>query len=572
MNIFKRFIKYILKYKFRLLIAIIIAFPAGSADGFIAYIIKPVLDNVLIDQNEQYLYLLPIGVIIIFLITGICKFIQVFFSRFVVQGVLRDIRYDLYNKFQRLTIGYHDVNPSGHLISRITNDTTLLENISSDVLQIFLSRGISVLVLTGVILYQNWILATLCILVTSVIIFPITILSKKIRRYTHDMQSSLADLTNVLTENLQGMKVIHAYNLQEKQSARFSKENELYFKKYMKMVMAFALLPGIMQVIGAGGIAIIIWYGGYSVISGEMTTGSLISFIVAFLLLYTPIKTMGRAFADVNKALAAADRIFEILDVDQEVLEKENPVELTNINNIVFDKVGFSYGKTQLFKEINLKIEVGEVLAIVGPSGSGKSTLVNLIPRFYDVTSGSITIDDNNIKDLSIKSLRDKISIVSQDTFLFDGNIKDNIAIGRFNATEEEIMEVAKLAYVDNFVKELPDKYNTRVGERGVMLSGGEKQRISIARALLKNAPILILDEATSALDNESEAVVQQALSNLIKDRTVFIIAHRLSTIKNASRIIVIDNGHIVEEGTHEYLLENGQTYKKLYDLQFAVH
>lgn len=572
MNIFKRFIKYILKYKFRLLIAILIAFPAGSADGFIAYIIKPVLDNVLIDQNEQYLYLLPIGVIIIFLITGICKFIQVFFSRFVVQGVLRDIRYDLYNKFQRLTIGYHDVNPSGHLISRITNDTTLLENISSDVLQIFLSRGISVLVLTGVILYQNWILATLCILVTSIIIFPITILSKKIRRYTHDMQSSLADLTNVLTENLQGMKVIHAYNLQEKQSARFSKENELYFKKYMKMVMAFALLPGIMQVIGAGGIAIIIWYGGYSVISGEMTTGSLISFIVAFLLLYTPIKTMGRAFADVNKALAAADRIFEILDVDQEVLEKENPVELTNINNIVFDKVGFSYGKTQLFKEINLKIEVGEVLAIVGPSGSGKSTLVNLIPRFYDVTSGSITIDDYNIKDLSIKSLRDKISIVSQDTFLFDGNIKDNIAIGRFNATEEEIMEVAKLAYVDNFVKELPDKYNTRVGERGVMLSGGEKQRISIARALLKNAPILILDEATSALDNESEAVVQQALSNLIKDRTVFIIAHRLSTIKNASRIIVIDNGHIVEEGTHEYLLENGQTYKKLYDLQFAVH
>lgn len=572
MKIFKRFLKYILKYKLTLIIAILIAFPAGSADGFIAYIIKPVLDNILIDHKEQYLYLLPIGVIVIFVITGICKFVQVYYSRYVVQCVLRDLRSDLYNKFQRLTISYHDTNPSGQLISRITNDTTLLESISSDALQIFLSRGISVIVLTGVILFQNWILAILCILVTSIIILPITILSKKIRRYTHDAQSSLADLTSVLTENLQGMKVIHAYNLQEKQSERFSKENDLYFNKYMKMVMSFALLPGIMQVIGAGGIAIIIWYGGYSVISGEMTTGSLISFIVAFLLLYTPIKTMGRAFADINKGLAAAERIFEILDIDNEVIEKENAIELKNINSIIFDKVSFSYGKAELFKEINLKIEVGEVLAIVGPSGSGKSTLVNLIPRFYDVTSGSITIDDKNIKDLTMYSLRNKISIVSQDTFLFDGNIKDNILIGRFDATEEEIMEVAKLAYVDNFVKELPDKYNTRVGERGVMLSGGEKQRISIARALLKNAPILILDEATSSLDNESEAVVQKALSNLIKDRTVLIIAHRLSTIKNASRIIVIDNGHIVEEGSHEYLLENGKTYKKLYELQYAVN
>ncbi|MGD9581112.1 MAG: ABC transporter ATP-binding protein, partial [Vampirovibrionia bacterium] len=491
-NTFKRLIEYVLKYKFRLLIAILIAFPAGSADGFIAYIIKPVLDNILIDQNSKYLYLLPIGVIVIFFITGLCKFVQVYYSRDVVQRVLKDIRSDLYNKFQRLTISYHDQNPSGQLISRITNDTTLLENISSDVLQIFLSRGISVLVLTGVILYQNFVLAVLCILVTSVIIFPITILSKKIRRYTHDMQGSLADLTNVLTENLQGMKVIHAYNLQEKQSKRFSDENETYFQKYMKMVMAFALLPGIMQVIGAGGIAIIIWYGGYSVISGEMTTGSLISFIVAFLLLYTPIKTMGRAFADVNKALAAADRIFSILDLKDEVIENENAKEITEISNIKFDKVNFSYGKTQLFKEIDLNVNSGEIVALVGPSGSGKSTLVNLIPRFYDVTGGSIKVNGTDIKELSIKSLRENISIVSQDTFLFDGNIKDNIAIGKSQAKEEDIMEVAKLAYVDNFIKDLPDKYNTRVGERGVMLSGGEKQRISIARALLKNAPIII--------------------------------------------------------------------------------
>jgi subfamily B ATP-binding cassette protein MsbA len=572
MNSLQRFFQYILRYKLRLLVAILIAFPAGSADGFIAYIIKPVLDNILISKNEQYLYLLPAGVIIIFFVTGICKYIQVFYSRDVVQRVLRDLRTELYAKFQRLTISYHDVNPSGTLISRLTNDTILLENISTDVLQIFISRAVSALVLTGVIFYQNWKLAFLCIIVTSVIILPISILSKKIRKYTHDMQTSLADLTGVLTENLQGMKVIHAYNLQNPQAERFEVENERYFVKYMRMVKAFALLPGIMQVIGALGIAVIIWFGGYSVISGNMTTGALISFIVAFLLLYTPVKTMGRAWADINKGLAAADRIFNILDIDNEVVEVENPIALKAINeSIKFEDVYFSYNETSILNNINLEVKLGEVIAIVGPSGSGKTTLVNLIPRFYDVTQGAVKIDNTDIKEFTLESLRSKIAVVSQDTFLFDGSIKDNIAIGDPEATEEMILEAARNAYVDNFVKDLPNGYNTRVGERGVMLSGGEKQRISIARALLKNAPILILDEATSALDNESEAVVQKALTNLMVNRTVFIIAHRLSTIKKATRIIVIEKGQIIETGTHEGLLSDSQVYKNLYELQFAL-
>lgn len=568
----KRIFEYLFRFKYRLIVAILIAFPAGGADGFIAYIIRPVLDNVLINKNKQLLFLLPIGVIAIFVITGVCKYIQVYFSRYVVQSFLRDLRSELYEKFQKLTISYHDVNTSGTLISRLTNDTALLEHITTDVLQIFISRGISAIVLTGVIFYQNWLLALLCIIVTSVIIYPIAVLSKKIRRYTHQMQTAMADLTSVLNENLQGMKVIHAYNLQKKQTERFNKENNMYFGRYMKQSQAFALLPSIMQVIGAIGIAVIIWYGGYLVITDQMTTGALISFIVAFLLLYTPIKTMGRSYADVSKALAAAERIFSIIDLDQEVLESSNPVELKEIRKqISFKNVNFSYNKTEILRNINLDIKIGEILAIVGPSGSGKSTLVNLIPRFYDVTSGTLTIDGQNVNELSLRSLREKIAIVSQDTFLFDGSIIDNIRIGNNNATEEEIINAAQLAYVDNFVKNLPEAYNTRVGERGVMLSGGEKQRISIARALLKDAPILILDEATSSLDNESEAIVQKALSNLIKDRTVFIIAHRLSTIKNATRIIVLEKGSIVESGSHENLMENGATYQHLYEMQFSL-
>ena len=571
MTTLKRIFEYLLRYKYRLLAAILIAFPAGGADGFIAYIIQPVLDNVLINKDKHLLFLLPVGVIVIFLITGICKFIQVYCSRHVVQSLLRDIREDLYNKFQRLTLSYHDVNPSGTLISRLTNDTVLLENITADVLQIFISRAVSALVLAGVIFYQNWLLALLCLLVTSIIIYPIAVLSKKIRKYTHQMQTSLADLTSVLTENLQGMKVIHAYNLQDAQTKRFENENKQYFNRYMKMVQAFALLPGIMQVVGAGGIAVIIWYGGYLVIYGDMTTGALISFIVAFLLLYTPVKTMGRAYADINKALAAAERIFDILDIDQEVNEIDNPQILKAVNgSIIFENVNFKYDKSEILKQINLTVNIGEMLAIVGPSGSGKTTMVNLVPRFYDVSSGSIKIDGNDVRNFTLKSLREHIAIVSQDTFLFDGNIKDNIAVGKPDASDEEIMEVAKLAYVDNFVKNLEDGYYTRVGERGVMLSGGEKQRISIARALLKNAPILILDEATSALDNESEKIVQEALSNLIINRTVFIIAHRLSTIKKASRIIVLDKGRIVEVGSHAELLSNNSTYKNLHELQFA--
>lgn len=554
-----------------LLIAILIAFPAGGADGFIAYIIRPVLDNIIIDKNHQMLFLLPIGVLIIFAITGICRYLQVYYSRYLVQSFLRDIRNDLYNKFQRLSLSYHDLNPSGTLISRLTNDTSLLENISADVLQIFISRAVTAIVLTGVILYQNWSLALVCILVTSIIIYPITVLSKKIRRSTHDMQSSLADLTSVLTENLQGMKVIHAYNLQQKQSDRFITENNVYLKRYMKMTQAFALLPGIMQFIGAGGIAVIIWYGGYSVINGQMTTGALISFIVAFLLLYTPVKTMGRAWADINKALAAADRIFSVLDETNEVLECANPIELHTINTgIEFENVSFKYTDSYVLNNINLSVQQGEVLAIVGPSGSGKTTLVNLIPRFYDVSNGAIKINNTNIKDFSLATLRKKISVVSQDTFLFDGSIYDNIALGNEDASDDDIKAAAHHAFVDNFVKNLPDRFNTRVGERGVMLSGGEKQRISIARALLKDAPILILDEATSSLDNESESIVQQALYNLMQNRTVFIIAHRLSTIKKASRIIVLEKGTIVETGSHDTLLNNQSTYKHLYDLQFA--
>lgn len=571
METLKRLFTYVLPYKVKLAIAVLIALPAGAADGFIAYMIRPVLDNILINKNHNLLILLPIGIIVLFIITGICRYLEVYYSRYVVQNLLKDIRKALYEKFQRLTLSYHDVNPSGLLISRLTNDTNLLESITTDALQIFISRAISAVALTVVIFYQNWKLALLCIFVTSFIIYPIDILSKKIRKYTHEMQSSLAELTNVLTENLQGMKVIHAYNLQQIQSEKFKKENDQYVRKYLKMAQAFALLPGIMQVIGAVGIAVIIWFGGYSVISGNMTTGALISFVVAFLLLYTPVKTLGRTYADIAKALAAANRIFSIIDIDQEVNENENPIELKEVkSNIVFENVYFSYNKVEILKNINLEIKVGEVLAVVGSSGSGKTTLVNLLPRFYDVTSGSVKIDGQDIRSLSLKSLRSQIAIVSQDTFLFDGSIRDNIMVGDANASDEKILAVAQMAYVDNFVKDLPDAYNTRVGERGVMLSGGEKQRISIARALLKNAPILILDEATSSLDNESEAIVQQALSILMQNRTVFIIAHRLSTIKNASRIIVLDKGKILESGSHEALLNNDSIYKNLYEIQFT--
>jgi subfamily B ATP-binding cassette protein MsbA len=483
--------------------------------------------------------------------------------------VITDIRNLVFSSLQRQPLSFFDKTPTGVSISRVINDVSLVQSTVSDAFTAIMKDALSIIVLVFVVFYRDWKLATIALIILPFSAYPIIVFGKKLRKISINTQRAIARLTSFLHETITGQRIVKAFSMEEYENQRFQVENNNLFRINLKRYKIRALSHPIMEVLGGIAVAVIIWYGGREVISGASTPGNFFSFTAALLMLYEPIKRLNKENHNVQQGLAASQRVFEIIDREPEIVEKKNALQLERVQGIIeFKDVFFKYEDKMILKNLNLKIERNEVIAVVGESGAGKTTLVNLIPRFYDITSGSIEVDNVDIRDVKLNSLRNNIALVTQDVILFNDSIKNNIAYG-VESDMTKIEEAARTAFAHEFIIKLSKGYDTVVGEKGIRLSGGQKQRIAIARALHKNAPILILDEATSSLDTASELEVQKALENLMKGRTTIIIAHRLSTVMNADRIIVIDGGTIIQEGTHAHLIETDGPYKKLYDLQF---
>jgi len=569
MALYLRLLKYLKPYWPKLVFAMIFMALVASTNGLTAYIVKPVLDNIFFEKNALMLNVIPFGVILLYLLKGIFDYFQAYLMGFVGQKVITDLRDEIFNALQKQPLMYFDKTPTGTIISRIINDVTLVQSAVSDAFTAILKDIFTIIGLVCVVFYRDWKLATIAFIVLPFATYPIVSFGRRLRRISTRTQKEMAKLTNFLHETITGQRIVKAFCMEDYESRRFKDENETLFRIILKRYKIRALSSPIMEVLGGIAIAVIIWYGGSEVISGKSTPGNFFSFTAALLMLYEPIKRLNRENHNIQQGLAASQRVFEIIDREPEIKENEHAINLENVKGIIeFKDVYFKYEEKMVLKNINLKIDQNEVLAIVGESGVGKTTLANLIPRFYDVAKGSIEIDNIDIRNITLNSLRKNIALVTQDVILFNDTIKANICYGE-SQDMERMEEAAAMAYANDFISKLPKQYDTIVGEKGIRLSGGQKQRIAIARALYKNTPILILDEATSSLDVASEVEVQKAFDNLMKGRTTIVIAHRLSTVMNANRIIVLVGGTIVQTGSHAELIETDGHYKRLYELQF---
>jgi len=542
----------------------------GLSTSAAAFLVKPALDEIFLNKNATTLIWIPIAVLIIYLLKGLGSYGQTVLMNYIGQRVIADLRYSLYRHIQIQPLSFFTKNPTGILMSRITNDVTLIQGAVSEAVTSILKDTFTLIGLIFVIFYRDWKLAIIAMFVFPLAIYPVAEFGRKMRRIASDSQVTMGTLSTLLQETISGNRIVKAFGMENYENERFAKENERLFKLTMKSVSVRAISTPLMELLGGLGIAAIIFYGGYQVIYGISTPGTFFSFLTALLLLYEPAKRLTGVNNTIQQGIAGAERVFNVIDTIPEIEDKPGAKPLPQITEgIDIDHVTFRYDEIPVLKDVHLKIKAGELIAFAGMSGGGKTTLVNLIPRFYDVTEGRILIDGRDIRDVSIESLRSQIAIVTQQTILFNDTIRNNIAYGDIRKSEEDIIRAAKAANAHDFIMKLPDGYDAIIGEQGVKLSGGERQRISIARALLKDAPILILDEATSSLDTEAEVEVQEALDVLMKGRTTLVIAHRLSTIRNADRIIVLVDGKIVEEGTHESLLAKKGEYYKLYNMQF---
>lgn len=574
-KLYWRLLSYLKPYWFRFSVGSLAALPAGGMDAAIAWLAGQGLQKMVVEGHRELIYWVPVAVLIVAALQGFFRFLEAFCIRYAGAAAIRDLRNEMFNHIEKQPLLFFQGQSSGLLIGRMINDVGAIENAIAHAFRDVVSRTVNLISLACVILYMSWKLAFIALAILSFIVLPVIIFGKRIRKSSRTGQEAIGDLVSVLSESIQGAKVIQSFNLEKFQVNRFVDTNQKFFSHTMKAVSAEALLSPILAMIGALGIAAVIWVAGYQVVHNQMTIGALTSFIIALLLLYSPIKTLGRVNGVIQPALSAASRVFEVLDTKSNLVDSENACELpAGPHTIELKHLQYHYPTSNelVLKDINLLVPPGRNIALVGLSGSGKSTLANLILRFFDTTSGDILIDGKSIKDYTIKSLRSQIAIVTQDNFLFNATIEENIRLGKLDATPAEIEAAAKAAFCHDFVTELPEGYKTTIGERGVRLSGGQQQRLSIARAFLKDAPILILDEATSALDNESEAMVQAALDKLMEGRTVIVIAHRLTTVRHADEIVVLENGAIVETGNHQVLESKNGHYTRLLNAQFQRH
>jgi subfamily B ATP-binding cassette protein MsbA len=581
----KHFFKMEFKERHRQILSLIkknsgrLVFAAGcslmisAATTATGYLIKPVIDDIFVNKDTTGLVLLPLFVVAVFLIKGVGSYGQEYFMNYVGEDIIRRLRNQLYDRIQDLPLAFFQKERTGTLMSRITNDVNILKAMVSSAVTGSLRDASTIIGLTAVIFYQNWRMAIIAFIVLPAAFWPVFFLGRKVRRVSTGCQQAMAEMNAFLHETFSGNKIVKAFGMEQHEKQRFFDKTSRLFSLEIKGVIVRALSSPIMEFFGGLGIAFVIWYGGSEVIDGKTTPGTFMSFLACVLLLYDPIKKLSHLNNSIQQGLAAADRVFDIVETPSDIQDPiaPHPIE-TGSHDVQFENVHFSYGDQDVLKGIHLKVDQGQVLALVGMSGGGKSTIANLIPRFFDVTAGHIRIDGIDVREFAVADLRRQISIVTQEPILFNETVRDNIAYGRPDATQEQVVAAAKAAFAHDFIMRFPNGYDTMIGELGGRLSGGEKQRLCIARALIKDAPILILDEATSSLDSEAEAVVQKALENLMQGRTTVVIAHRLSTIAGADRIAVIVSGSIVEEGTHESLLSRQGEYEKLYRMQYAAN
>lgn len=586
MWLLKRIFPYIKPFVGRIILAFFIAIPLGLLDGVVAFALKPYMDYVVGQKNLEFAIFnydfsisysimalaIPFAVVFFAVFQGVLRYLNEYLSSWISQKITNGVKIDLFSRLVYMDTSFYDENSSGVVLTRYLSDPNTAATSIVDNIRTLIVSSFGALSLIGVMLFSSWKLAIIGVIVLCVAFVPVFLIRKRVKKASNENMKIGGDITTNFNETYSGHKVMSSYGLEKRQQQLFIDKIHQSFNVNMSLIKRAGWMSPLMYLIASMGIAIVLGYGTQLIISGQMTAGSFASFVTSLLLLYKPIKTLGGTLTGMQNVFVAMGRVFELFDYEPEIKEKENPIVLTSINDsISFEHIDFEYVKgNKVLLNFNLEVKKNETLAIVGNSGGGKSTLVNLLPRFYDVTNGAIKIDGVDIRDFTLESLRKNIAFVFQDNFLFSGTIRENILMGKFDATEEELKNAIHYAHLEEMLEELPDGLDTILGERGMTLSGGQRQRVAIARAMIKDAPIIVLDEATSALDNKSEAIVQKALDNLIKNKTVFVIAHRLSTIKNANRIAVINEGNLVELGSHEELVNipNGQ-YKFLYEMQF---
>jgi subfamily B ATP-binding cassette protein MsbA len=567
----KELLSYILDNKGRLALATLCSSAVAAMTSLSAWLVKPVVEGIFQSKDPQMLVQIPLVVVGVFLVKGIAAYGSYYLVNLIGQDILRQLRNRLYNHMQDLSLAFFQRQKTGDLMSRITSDVGVISSMFSSAITGAIKDFFTVIGLLVVTFYMIPKLAAYTFVILPLAAYPIFHFGRKVRRTRLGAQKAIADLNAFLHETLTGIKIVKAFNMQEYEKKRFAAKSRQIFRKEMKESKVRAMSSPFMEFLGGIGIAFVIWYGGKHVIAGTYTFGAFMAFLTAVGLMYQPLKKISKTNNSIQRGLAAIERIYEILEQKSDIIEAAPPVNIQPGSHCIsFQNVSFKYDTTMVLQNINLEVKSGEIIALVGMSGGGKTSLVNLIPRFYDVAEGAILIDDVDIRSTSLTSLRQQIALVTQEPILFNDTVRHNIAYGRQDASEAEIIEAAKAAYAYDFIKGFTAGFDTSIGELGGRLSGGQKQRICIARALLKDSPILILDEATSSLDSESETLVQKALGNLMQGRTTFIIAHRLSTIGYAHRILVIVDGRIVEEGLHEQLLERRGEYYKLYQMQYA--
>ncbi|HLC16608.1 MAG TPA: ABC transporter transmembrane domain-containing protein [Thermodesulfovibrionia bacterium] len=565
MKDFRKLIQLARPHYKRIIIGVTMSFLASAMTGAIAWLVKPALDHVFVQKQYQYLKFIPAGLVFLYLLKGFLEFGQNYMMKSVGYKIVRDMRNNIYRTLLYFPVSYFTKESSGKILSKIINDVNILSGTISKILVTFFLETSQLVILSGVAIYRRWDLAMLILFILPFAAYASKRIGRKVKKKVMEAQKKIAEVTHRVNETVAGVKIIKIFNHEVRSRENFERENQSFYRDLMKVTRLKECTKVFIYAITGSALAVVLWYGGRLVVGGQITAGDFFSFLAAIFMIFSPVRKIGEDYSVYQEVLGAIERIETIYSIER---EKSGDLHTVNFDqSIVFDNVSFAYPETtaHVLNNICIEINKGEVVALVGPSGAGKTTFVDLIPRFYDPTQGQILIDGLNIKNFDIHALRGLIAIVSQDIVLFDDTIWANIAVGSPTSSKEQIQQAARLAYAHEFIQFFAEGYDTVVGERGVRLSGGQKQRIAIARAIIKNPPILILDEATSALDTVSERLVQKALEGIMINRTTIIVAHRLSTIQNADKIIVLQNGSIIDIGTHNQLIERNQLYMNFY-------